>query len=46
MSFSHHRKDGLNEIEWHVMVKKITHRIDKDLPGLSPLQRLVNYIRL
>jgi hypothetical protein len=32
MSFSHDLEDRLNEIEWDVMVKKITHRIDEDFP--------------
>jgi hypothetical protein len=45
-SFSHNFKDSLNKFERRVGMKKIAHRIDKDLPRLIPPQRLVKNIGL
>jgi hypothetical protein len=46
IGLSHYIEDTAYEIQGHVRMKKITHRIDKDLPRLIPSQRLVKHIGL
>jgi hypothetical protein len=46
ISLAHRVKNPANEIQRHVLVKKIAHRIDKNLPRLMPTQRLTENIRL
>jgi hypothetical protein len=43
---SHHIKNTAYEIQGHVRMEKIAHRIDKDLPRMSPPQRLIKHIWL
>jgi hypothetical protein len=46
IGFPHHIENTVYEFKRNIGVKKIAHRIDKDLSRLLPLQRLVNNIGL
>jgi hypothetical protein len=46
VSFVHHIKHFLNKLKRNILVKKIAHRINKDLPRLTPPQRLLKQIRM
>jgi hypothetical protein len=45
-SLCHDVEDLLDVLERHVIVKQVAHRVDKDCPGLTPSQWLIEQIRL
>jgi hypothetical protein len=44
VSTSHNVADARDVLEWNVLVKEVAHRVDKDLPRASPVQRLLELL--
>ena len=44
--FSHYSKHLLQIVQRNPFMKQVAHRIYKNNPGLAPIQRLINNIRL
>jgi hypothetical protein len=43
VSTSHDVADALDVVEWNVLVKKVAHRVDENLPWASPMQWLIEF---